>query len=327
MMLPRRIAVLLVAAAAFVSAAPRVEAQDYPSRPIKLVIPFTPGGASDVLGRITADSLSTQLGQRVFVENKPGAGSTIGADYVAKSAPDGYTLLWCPSDSASVAAALKPNLPYKIPGDFAFIAQVAAVPNIIVVNSKLPIHNVKELIAYAKANPGKLRYGSSGVGSILHLSAALFANEAGIDMLHVPFNGAAPAITALLGGFIDVFFGAPSPLLPYVKNGEMRALATTGPKRSPDMPDLPTVAESGLPNDVVVVWWGLVAPAGTPKPIQTKLAAAVQQMMKDPAVLEKFKKMGVDAYFSNGAEFESFVVKETAQWKNVAEKANIKLQQ
>lgn len=321
----RKLSVAIFAALSVLSSALVSQAQNYPSQPIKLVIPVAAGGGSDALGRFFAEALSRRLGQAVVVENRPGAGSTIGANYVATAKPDGYTLLFSPGDGISLAAALRPNLAYKIPDDFAFIARIAASPNIIAVSPKLPIQSLQDLVAYAKANPGKLRYGSAGVGSIPHLASLLLVNATGIDMVHVPFGGAGPAMTALMGGFIDVYVGSPLGLKPFLDAGNLRGLAITGDKRNRLVPDLPTVMEFGVPDYLVVTWLGLMGPAGTPEPVQATLRKAVEEIMKDADAAERMKNMGLDAYFAASEEFRSFVIQETAQWKGVAQKANIKL--
>jgi tripartite-type tricarboxylate transporter receptor subunit TctC len=299
-------------------------AQNYPSQPVKLVVPFAPGGGSDILGRLTAELLTPYLGGNIIVENKPGAAATIGADFVAKSKPDGYTLLFAASDSLSIGPALKSNLPYKSPDDFAFIGRVSGFAYIITVNPKMPINNLQELVAYAKANPGKLRYGTSGVGGGPHLASALFAKATGIEMVHVPFNGTAPAITAAMGGHIDIVFGAPS-LKSYVDAGSLRAVGITGEKRHPDFPNVPTTAEAGLPPVVTTIWWGLVAPAATPEPVLAKLRKALDDMIKDPATKERMAKVQYDPYPAQADEFKAFVVKDIAQWTDVAKSANIKV--
>lgn len=299
-------------------------AQNYPSQPIRLIIPFAPGGGSDLLGRLTAELLAPHLGGTIVAENKPGAGATIGADYVAKAKSDGYTLLFAPSDSLSIAPALKSNLPYKSPDDFSFIGRISGFAYIITVNPKLPINNLKEFVAYAKANPGKVRYGTSGVGGGPHLASALFAKATGIDMVHVPFNGTAPAITAAMGGHIDAVFGAPS-LKSYTDAGSLRAIGMMGAERHPDFPDVPTMAESGLPSVAVTIWWGLVAPAGTPEPVLAKLRQATEAMIKDPSTKERMKKITYDPFYAPHDEFKAFVIKDIGQWTDVAKSANIKI--
>jgi tripartite-type tricarboxylate transporter receptor subunit TctC len=300
------------------------QAQNYPSQPVRLIIPFAPGGGSDILGRLTAEMLAPHLGGTIIAENKPGAGATIGADYVAKAKPDGYTLLFAPSDSLSIAPALKSNLPYKSPDDFSFIGRVSGFAYIITVNPKLPINNLKELVAYAKANPGKVRYGTSGVGGGPHLASALFAKATGVEMVHVPFNGTAPAITAAMGGHIDIVFGAPS-LKSFVDAGSLRAIGMTGEKRHPDFPTVPTMAESGLPPVVTTIWWGLVAPAGTPEPVLAKLRKALDDMIKDPTTKERMAKVQYDPYYAPADEFKAFVIKDIEQWTDVAKSASIKI--
>ena len=300
----------------------RAHAQSYPSQPIRLVVPFAAGAGSDLLGRFTAQQLTPRLGQPVIVDNKPGAGSAIGVDIVAKAKPDGYTLLWTASDGASIAPAVKPALPYKVPDDFQFIARISDFAYIVTVNPKLPIHSLAELIAYAKKNPGKLRYGTAGIGSGPHMATELVAKAAGIEMIHVPFGGIAPAINAALGGFVDVIFGAPS-LKPHTDAGNLRAIAMTGRERNPNFPNVPTLAEAGLPNLVVTIWWGILAPAATPAPVVARLRQVTDEMMKDPKTAEGLRAIGYEPSYLPHDAFREFVVKDIEQWKSVARSSNI----
>ena len=299
-------------------------AQDYPSRALRLIVTFAPGGGSDLLGRATAEMLGARLGQPVVVENKPGAGGTIGVDLAVKAAPDGYTLLWGASDTLTVTSAVKAAVPFRVPEDFTFISQVTGFNYIIVANPKLPYKTLPEMIAYAKKNPGNVRYGSSGTGSASHLVPELLAKEAGIKLTHVPFGGSGPANTAAMGGHIDFVFTSPQ-----VKNltdsGQLRAIAQTGAARDPGFPDVPTLKESGFPSLVIPITWGLLAPAGTPEPVLAKLRAAAADMMKDPATAERFKKLGYDTAYLPHDQFRDFIIKDLAQWRAVAASANIKI--
>ncbi len=301
-------------------------AQDYPARPVRIVVPFLPGAGNDLMGRLTAEELTGRLGQPVVVENKAGAGSQIGIDFVAKARPDGYTLIWAASDGLSILPAVKPTLPYKVPEDFAFIARITLLPFVIIVNPRLPIRSMAELIAYAKANPGKLRYGTAGVGSSAHLSSALIEKATGIAMLHVPYGGLAAAVTALLGDSVDVVLTAPSTAKQHADAGTVRVLAVTGKERHPLYPDAPTLEEAGIANLSVVLWYGVMAPAGTPEPVLARLRKEIGEMLKDPKVVERLRGLGYQPAYLAGAEFRDFVVKDLDQWKAVAKAANIVLE-
>ena len=254
-----------------VCAAPWAEAQNYPSRPIRLVVPFSPGGAADVPGRILTQKMSEALGQQVVVDNRPGAGSTIGADQVAKAPADGYTLLMI-SNTHFVSAALYKKLPYDSLNDYAPVTQVTSAPNVIVVHPSLPAKTVRELIALAKSKPGKIDYASSGNGSTQHLTGALFTKMAGIEMTHIPYRGSGPATADLLSGQVTVGFPGIAGMLPQIKAGKLRALAVTGTKRSPELPDVPTVAEAGVKGYDVTAWFGIAGPKGMPREIVTQIA-------------------------------------------------------
>ncbi len=251
-------------------------AQDYPSKPVKLVVPFPPGGSVDMVARLVGKSLQDSLKQPFLVENKPGASGNIGAAFVANSAPDGYTLL---VGSAGVFAAnqyLYANPPIDPQKAFAPIMRIVDQPNILVVSPQSPAHSVKELVAMAKAQPGKVSFGSASVGSAQHFSTEIFMQQAGVEMLHVPYKGGAPALNDLMGGQIDMLFDTSPTALPYVKSGKLRALAITSSQRSPLLPDVPTMKEAGFPAFEVVTWTGIAAPAGTPKPVIDKISAAIR---------------------------------------------------
>lgn len=317
----QRILAAAVAALSIVLA-PAAQAQAYPDHAIKLVIPLPPGGGTDTLGRYVADRLSAKLGQPVVPDNKPGAGAVIGTDAVAKAKPDGYTLLWTSSDGVSMAPVLKKTLPYKIPDDFTYVARVSDFAYIVTVNPKLPIKSMQELVAYAKARPGELKYGTSGIGSGPHMATELIAAATGIQMLHVPYQGIAPAIQAALGGHLDVILAAPT-VKSQTDAGALRPLATTGRTRNPDFPNLPTLAEAGIPNLVVTIWWGIMAPAGTPEPVLAKLRAAVADIIKDPATIEGMRKLGYDPNYLPHDQFRTFVLDDMQQWGRAAKAANI----
>src|SRR5436305_8690951 len=257
-------------------AATGAQAQDYPTRPITLVVPYAAGGGNDAMARTVADTMSRVLGQQIVVENRAGAGGTIATRQVAKSAPDGYTLVIGGTGTLAVNPTLYGNVVYDPRKDFAPIGLIGTSALVLVVHPSVPAHNVKELIAYAKANPGKLTYASAGVGSGIHLSTEYFRFEAGIEMTHVPYKGSAPALTDLVGGHVSMYFSSMPPALALVQEGKLRALAVTGPARSPIFPELPTIAEAALPGFEAVLHYGIVAPAGTPKPIVDKLNAALR---------------------------------------------------
>ena len=298
-------------------------AQDYPTKPIKLVVPFAPGAGNDVMARFTANELAPRLGQPIVVENKPGAGSQTGIDLVAKSPADGYTLVWVASDGISILPAVKANVPYKIPDDFSFVAGITTFPFIVMVHPSLPIKTMNDLAAYGKANPGKLRYGSSGVGSGPHLTNAVIGTTTGISMVHVPFQGGAPALTALMGGHVDMAASSPSLAKAAYDGKQVRAIATTGPQRHPLFPDVPTMAESGFPSLTSVLIFGAMAPAGVPEPILVRLRKEFETMLKDPKAGEKLRALGYEPEYYGGDAMKDFVVKDLERWKAVAKAANI----
>jgi tripartite-type tricarboxylate transporter receptor subunit TctC len=297
----------------------------FPSQPLRLVVPFAPGAGSDISGRVVAEMLGQKLGVTVIVENRPGAGSAIGVASVARARADGYTILWSASDGLSIAGAVKPALPYKVPDDFAYIARVAGFPFILAVSPRLPVQSLADLIRHAKANPGQLRYGTAGVGSGPHMAMELFARQAGISVEHVPYPGIAPALTAMLSGDIQLAFGAPPALKPFHDNGTLRIIAVAGHDRHPLFPDVPTTAEAGLPGVEMSIWWGLVAPAATPDGIVQRLRQAAAEMSADQAFVARLRQLGFDAMPLDGDAFRRFVSEDLARWKETAAAANIRL--
>jgi len=291
-------------------------AQGWPSRPVRMVIPLSPGGFADVPGRILAARLSSLLGYHVFVENRPGAGGTIGADFVAKSAPDGYTLLFTGTPHV-ISAWIYKKLPYEPLKDFEPVALVASGPYVLVVNPQLAVNSVRELIAAAKAQPGKIDYASSGNGSAQHLVSALFASMAGIQLSHVPYKGSGPAMQDLLGGQVKVSFAGIPNVLPHVKAGRLRALAVSTPSRSPDLPDVPTVAEAGVPGYQATLWLNLAAPAGTPADIVQRLYAEAAKALQDAELQQSFRSAGVEASPMNPQELARFMRAEYEKWGKV----------
>ncbi len=304
-------------------AAPRAaSADDYPTRPIRLIIPFPPGGSNDVVGRIIANQLGKNLGQQIFVDNRAGAGGVVGSDLAAKATPDGYTLL-----VISIAHAVDPWLyketfdPVK---DFVPVSIFATGTNVLTVNPKLPVHSTQELLAYAKANPGKLNYASAGIGSFQHLSGELFKLKSGADIVHVPYKGGGPAMLAVMAGEAEVMFSSIVQTVPSIQSGSLRALATGGETKSPILPDLPTIAESGVPGYVATNWWGVVAPKGTPQPIVNKLHAAVAEVLKSAETKKYLDNEGAAPVTMSAAEFGTFIEAEIAKWGPVVQKAGMK---
>jgi tripartite-type tricarboxylate transporter receptor subunit TctC len=297
----------------------------YPQRAIKMMVPFPPAGATDIVGRIVAQKLGERLGQSVVVENRPGAGGSIGSDLVAKSAPDGYTLLMATSSTHSIGPALQ-KLPYDPIKDFAAITHVADVPNVLVVSPKLPVANVKELVAYAKANPGKLNFASSGVGTIVHLNAELFKMVTGTDIVHVPYKGTALAIPDLASGSISMLFDSLASVMPNIKSGNARPLAVNARARVPLLPDIPTLAEAGLPAFDRYTWFGMFAPAGTPPDIVRRLQTEVVAALKAPDLRERFDAVGAEPVGSSSEQFVERIRSDGVRWAEVIRKADVKVQ-
>jgi len=297
---------------------------DYPNRPVRLIIPFPPGGSNDVVGRMIGDQLGKQLGKQVIVDNRAGAGGVIGTEVASHAAPDGYTIL-----VISLAHAVNPWL-YKLPYDpikaFAPIGVMGSGPNVVAVNPELPVKSIKELIALAKSKPGDLQYASAGVGSFQHLGGELFKLEAGIDMLHVPFKGGGPAMIDVVGGHTKVVFSSLVQTTPHIKSGKLRALAVGSKERSKVLPDVPSVSEAGVPSYEAVNWWGIVAPAGTPQPIIDRLHKALTAAQDSPEVEKQFATEGATVIKKSPTEFGAFMVSETKKWEQVVKKGGIKAQ-
>jgi len=317
-------ALLSVVAFAGLAAGP-AGAQEFPRGSVKIVVPFLPGAGNDVLGRLTAEHLTPRLGQSVIVENKAGAGSQIGIDFVAKSKPDGQTLVWAASDGITILPAVKAAMPYRVPEDFTFIARIVQIPFILVVSPKLPVKSMQELVAYAKANPGAVRYGTSGIGGAPHMATALIEKSAGVEMLHVPYGGIAAVVTGLLNGSIDIALITPPTVKPHTDSGAFRPIASTGRERHALFPEIPTLEESGLAGVVVVVWYGILAPAGTPEPVLARLRKEVSDSLQDPKMAGRLKDLGYQVSFLAGDEFRDYVVRDLEQWRGVARAANVKL--
>jgi len=288
----------------------------YPHKPIRMIVPYPPGGPTDVLGRIVAQKLSESLGQQVVVENRPGASGMIGAELVAKAAPDGYTLLTNASIHV-INPSLYPKMNFDALRDFAPVSLIAQVPLILVVNPGLPVKSVQELIALGKAEPNRLNFGSSGNAAAPHLAGESFKIATGIQMQHVPYKGSAPALTDLIGGQVQLIFDSMPSAMPHVKSGKIRALAVTTAKRSPTVPDLPTIAESGVPGFDISTWYGVWAPAGTPKDIVNKVSAEIAKALQQPAVRERLAALGAEPVGNTPEEFAAYCQSELAKWSKI----------
>ena len=313
-----------LAALASLLAAPLVHAQAWPSKPIRLVVPFPPGGLIDNMARLLAPLLQRELGQAIVVDNKPGAGGNLGAAEVARAAPDGYTLLMA-SPPLTISPALYPALPYK-PEQIAPIGLVGRVPNVLLVNPASGITSLKDLLARAKAAPGKLNYASNGNGTSLHLSAELMKAGSGSFITHIPYRGAAAAVTALIAGEVDMMFENLPSVLGQIQGGRVKALAVTTARRSKALPDVPTMAEAGLPDFDVSAWFGLAAPAGLPADVQARLEAALANAARDPATLAEMERRGAEVGFLGATAMARFMASDAARWKQVAAFARISLQ-
>ncbi|MDB5925316.1 MAG: hypothetical protein JWN13_4252 [Betaproteobacteria bacterium] len=313
----------LVAIALAAGAASTALAQGYPEKAVRIVVPFTAGGGTDILARLIAQKLSDEWGRNVVVDNRPGGGSVIGSELVARSTADGYTLLLTANPHTS-NPALVPKLPYDTLRDFAAVTMLASAPLMLVVHPAVPVRSVSELIAYAKARPNQLTYASSGNGGPQHLAGELFKYMAGVEVLHVPYKGGAPAITDLLGGQVQLAFGAMLTVLPHVKGGKLRALAITSAKRSETNPEFPTIAESGVPGFEVMTWYGVLATVGTARTTVLKIQSAMARALTTPEVKERLSRDGLQALGSRPEEFESFVKKEIAKVTQLVKTAGIK---
>jgi tripartite-type tricarboxylate transporter receptor subunit TctC len=299
-----------------------VAAQDYPAKPVRIVVPFAPGGINDVVGRILATQLSARLGKQFVVDNRTGAGGVVGTELVANAPKDGYTLLIV-SLPHTVNASLQ-KLNYDPINSFTPIAILASGPNILAVNAELPVKSVKELIALAKEKPGQLQYASGGVGGNLHLSAELFKLTAGIDILHVPFRGGGPAVIDVVGGHTKMIIATVTTVAPHVRSGKLRALGVTGTKRTPVFPDVPTIAEAGVPGYEAGNWIGIVAPAGTPAAVVAKLHSEISAVQDSPEFQKQIESDGAEVVRMSSADFGAFMVREIAKWERVVKEGGIK---
>lgn len=322
-MKPKALRLGLIAASIIASSA---YAQNYPARAVRLIIPFSAGGAADVPGRLLVERLTSVLGQQVVIENRPGAGSTIGAEVAAKAPPDGYTLFMI-SNTHFVSAGLYKKLPFDPLNDFTPITQITSAPNVLMVHPSLPAKTVKELIALAKARPGEINYASSGNGSTQHLTGALFTRMAGINMTHIPYRGSGPVTADLLGGQVQVAFPGIAGMLPHIKSGRLRALGVTGAKRSPELPQVPTIAEAGVKGYEMVAWFGIAAPRSLPGDIRARVHGDLLKVLKTPEMQASMRSVGQEvAYQERPEQFFEFMKAEAAKWAKVVQESGAKVE-
>lgn len=314
--LQRRSLALAVAAAGVLALAPAAAMAQaaFPTKPITIVVGFSPGGTTDTLARVVGQAMSRDLGQPVMIDNRPGAGGNIGTQMVARAPADGHTLLMGTVGTHAINQSLYKKMGFDPIKDFQPISRVALVPNLLVAHPSQPFKNVRELIAHAKANPGKINFASSGSGTSIHLSAEMFNQMTGVDMQHIPYKGSAPALTDLLAGQTAIMFDNMPSVISHVKAGKLRPLAVTTPQRSPALPDVPTIAESGVPGYSATSWFGLLAPAGTPAPVVAKLNASILKALADPEVKKKMAEQGAEPHGEKPEQFAEFIRSETAKW-------------
>lgn len=311
----RRLALAVLATGALALAPLAAQAQGaFPSKALTIVVPFSAGGTTDILARVVGQYMSKDLGQPVIIDNRAGAGGNIGAQLVARAAPDGYTLLMGTVGTHAINQSLYKKMPFDPIKDFAPVTRVALVPNLLVANPSQPFKTVKELIAYAKANPGKVSFASSGSGTSIHLSGEMFQQMAGVEMQHVPYKGSAPALTDLLGGQTAIMFDNMPSVISHVRAGKLRPIAVTTPTRSPALPDVPTIAESGVPGYSATSWFGILAPAATPAPVIARLNASILKALADPEVKKKLAEQGAEPHGEKPEQFAEFIRSETAKW-------------
>jgi tripartite-type tricarboxylate transporter receptor subunit TctC len=323
-MLAQAVVIVSVVLAAMPSLA---TAQAYPAKPIRWISPWPAGGANDIFSRAIGQKIGESLGQQVLVDNRPGAAGTIGSDIAAKAPADGYTLVMGSSPTHAIAPALYPALPYDPLRDFSAVTLVGSVPNVLVLHPSVPAKTVKEFIAVAKARPGKLNFASTGNGTSQHLSAELFKFMAGLDMVHIPYKGTAPALTELVAGQVDLAFENMPALIPHIQAGRLRALAVTTTKRSAVMPELPTIAEAALPGYDASVWFGVFAPAGTPRPVVERLHGEILKALQTQDLKSRMVAMGTDVSGIGPDDFSAYVRKEIPKWANLVKAAGVKVSQ
>lgn len=320
----RRLLTTVIAGLAAWAASVPAAAQAFPNKPIKIVVPYTPGGPTDIPARLVGQKLAELLGQPIVIDNKPGAGGNLGADAVAKAPADGYTLLLVTTGHA-INPALYPKLAYDLTKDLAPVSQLTSSPMVVAVNPGLGVNTIKDLIALAKAKPGTLNFASAGNGASTHLAPELFSMMAGVKMNHIPYKGSAPALTDVMAGNAQIAFDFMISAMPHVRSGKLKGLATTGAARSPAAPDLPTVAEAGVPGFEVVGWNGVMAPAGTPPDVIAKLNGAIKQALAMPDVVERLTGPGANVVWNTPADFGSFVKAEVAKWDKVVKASGAKI--
>ena len=302
----------------------RAAAQAWPTRNLSLIVPFTPGGSTDILARLLGQKLQESLGRSVIVESRPGAGGSIGSDQVAKATPDGHTLLMGHIGTLAVNPGIYPKLPYDPVRSFAPVSLIARVHNVLVVTPDLPVRSVADLIALARAQPGTLNYATGGNGSAAHIATAAFADAAGLNLVHVPYRGTSPAVQDLLGGRIQIMLTGAPVVLPLAQAGQLRALGVSGERRLAAAPELPTIAEAALPGFEASQWYGIVAPAGTPEPVVERLNAAIRAAFADPAVVTRLEQEGAEVWTSTPAEFKALIEAEIARWGALIRRAGIR---
>ncbi len=312
----------LAAAALLATGVGAATAQDgYPNKPLTMVVPFSAGGTTDILARIVGQALGQELGQTIIIENKPGAGGNIGAQQAARAKADGYTLFMGTVGTHAINQALYKKLPYDPIKDFTPLSRVANVPNLLVAHPSRPYKTVKEMIEYGKKHPNEITYGSPGSGASPHVSGALFQSMTGVELTHVPYKGSAPAISDLLGNQIAVMFDNMPSAIQHVRSGKLRPIAVTTAKRSPELPDVPTIAEAGVPGYEATSWFGLWSVAGTPQPVLDKLHASLTKVLKDPAVSKKIADQGGEVVIETPAQFDAFIKSEAAKWGKVVKES------
>jgi tripartite-type tricarboxylate transporter receptor subunit TctC len=322
-MLTRIAGIFLAAAAAAASGG--ALAQAWPSKPIHYIVPFPPAGATDITARIAADKISGPLGQPVIVENRPGAAGNVGTEFVAKAAPDGYTILQC-TVAQSISQTLYAKLNYDLEKDLVPVAMIALVPNVMEVNPSVPAKSVAEFIALAKSKPGKINYASSGSGTSIHMSAEMFMMMTGVKMVHVPYKGSGPALADLVGGQVDVMFDNLTSSIGFIKSGKLRALAITSATRYPELPDLPTMQEAGVPGYEATAWFGILAPKGTPKNVIVRINTEINKALAQADVKEKLAQQGAVASAWTPGQFGDFIHNEIAKWGKVVRASGAKVE-
>ena len=316
---------LLAASVVGLAGAPAAWGAEYPDRPVRLIVPFPPGGGADNLARTIMPKVAASLGRPVIIDNKPGAGGNVGAEYVAKAAPDGYTLLYGTNGTHSINASLYQNLRFDPIRDFAPISRMTEIAAMLVVNPGVPVHSVAELIRYAKAHPGKVNFASAGNGTTSHLSGELFKTMAGVDIVHVPYRGGALAVTDLIGGQVQMMIDVMPNVYPLAKDGRVNGIAVSTAVRFSAAPDVPTIAESGLPGFEASAWDGILAPAGTPEPIIQRLNAAIRQALADPEVVDALRSRGARPVPGSPDDFARHIVASTRKWAQVVRASGAKI--